>query len=132
MFERCYSVKRSGMKIFYSFFFGNIVLLFVFFLVFLPKVMKPCGFSVELARAISCEPVSGNDCVISISKNSSFYLNGRKVALDELKNFVVAKKSAFSNILIKADQNANVGALVKVWDLFRDAGAEKINIATNE
>ncbi|MFH1692071.1 MAG: biopolymer transporter ExbD [Candidatus Omnitrophota bacterium] len=132
MFERSYSTKRFGMKMFYSFFFGNLFLLIVFFLVFLPKAMKPCGFSVELARAISCEPISGKDCVVSILRDNSFYLNDQKVTLEELMHFVVARKNAFSNTLIKADQNANVGALIKVWDLFRDAGAEKINIVTNE
>ena len=94
--------------------------------------MKPCGFSISLARAVSSEPVSGQGCVVSILKDDTVYLGDLAVSLSELKRLLVQRHEAYPNVLIKVDQRASVGALVKVWDTFRSSGIDKVNIATNE
>ncbi|MCH7773641.1 MAG: biopolymer transporter ExbD [Bacteroidetes bacterium] len=35
-------------------------------------------------------------------------------------------------LLIKADRRASVGRIVDIWDLCRNLGIERINIATNQ
>lgn len=133
MFKRPYSKRQTRLeaRLFYPFFFGIFFLLIIFFLFFLPKALRPCGFSVSLPYAVSCEPVSGQDRVVSILKDNTLYLDGQMVSLTDLRRSLIQEDRA-SSVLIKADHRATIGTLVKVWDIFRDAGVEKISIATND
>lgn len=131
IFKRCFVIDKFKMKSFYPFFLGNLFLLVIVFSVFLSKAMKPCGFTVVLPRAISSEPISATGCVVSILKDNSLYIGNREVTLDELKYSMGREKKAVLNVLIKADQHADIGTLVKVWDLLRKMGAGRVSIATN-
>lgn len=93
----------------------------------------PQGLSVLLPRAISSEPVSREGFVVFILKDNTIYLGKRSVSFDELKRFFSIRKDENKNfqVLIKADKEADIGVLVKVWDLFRESGAFQVNIATN-
>lgn len=131
IFKRSSVTDKFKMKSFYPFFLGNLFLSAVIFSIFLSKVMKPCGFTVVLPQAISSEPISAAGCVVSILKDNSLYIGNQEVTLDELKYSIAGEKKAVLNVLIKADQRADIGTLVKVWDLLRKMGAGRVSIATN-
>ena len=54
------------------------------------------------------------------------------ITLKELKQQLGQPGSKDRPLLIKADRRASVGRIVDVWDLCRDLGIERINIATNQ
>ena len=87
--------------------------------------------SVFLPRVISSEPVTEQGFIITILRDNTVYLGKRQVTIDELRDFFHFQQKKRYQVLIKADQAANVGILVGVWDLLRESGAFKVSIATN-
>ncbi len=59
------------------------------------------------------------------------YLNNKVVTAKELKQELGNPVHKDRPILIKADRRASMGRIVDVWDLCRQLGIERINIATN-
>ena len=110
----------------------NCLLIFLMFVLFLPVFSNPTGLSVVLPRAITSEPLSHKDITVSILKDDTIYLDSKNVSQQELVRFVKASQDKMQQVLIKVDRMASVGALVNVWDIFRQAGVYKVNIATNE
>ena len=70
--------------------------------------------------------------VVTITDDDVIYLNGKITTFKELSKILSEKKNADNPILIKADRRARVGSVVNVWDLCRNLGIEKVNIATNQ
>ena len=110
----------------------NCLLIFLIFVLFLPVFSNPTGLSVVLPQAITSEPLSHKDITVIILKNDMIYLDSKNVSGQELAHFVKASQDKMQQVLIKVDRRASVGALVRVWDVFRQAGILKVNIATNE
>ena len=110
----------------------NVFLLGVFLIVLLPRVLTSTGMTILLPRSITSEPVSEKGLVISILKDHTIYLGSQRMSLAELKHFFLSQKTDGHQVLIKADQDVPVGVLVRVWDLLRQTGAPRVNIATNE
>ncbi len=110
----------------------NVLLIVLIFVFFMPFFENPIGLSVVLPRAITGEPLSHKDVIVSITKDNSVYVDAKHVSFAELKNFIEAKKGVSYRVLIKADHRAAIGTLVEVWDLFRQANVSQVNIATNE
>ncbi len=91
------------------------------------------GINVKLPKAVTSDVIKEENIIITITSENVTYLNGTIITLAELKNNL--KKSYTDNnrpILIKADRRASVGRIVDIWDLCRNLGIEKINIATNQ
>jgi biopolymer transport protein ExbD len=110
----------------------NVILIFLIFVFFLPFITNPTGLSVVLPRAITSELLSHKDVIVSIMKDNTLYCDTKQISIEELMRLIEAKKGGIYQVLIKADHRASVGALVRVWDLFRQANVSRINIATNE
>jgi biopolymer transport protein ExbD len=110
----------------------NCLLILLIFVLFLPVFSNPTGLSVVLPQAITGEPLSHKDITVIILKNDTIYLDSKNVSQQELSRFVKASQDKMQQVLIKVDHRASVGALVRVWDIFRQAGVFKVNIATNE
>ncbi|OIO35818.1 MAG: hypothetical protein AUJ74_04960 [Candidatus Omnitrophica bacterium CG1_02_44_16] len=110
----------------------NCLLILLVFVIFLPVFSNPTGLSVVLPRAITSEPLSHKDITVILLKNDMIYLDSKNVSQQDLARFVKASQDKMRQVLIKVDRRASVGALVRVWDIFRSAGVLKVNIATNE
>jgi len=52
------------------------------------------------------------------------------VTVDDLKEVLIQKKQKIESLLIKADEKASLGKIIEVWDMCRELGIEKLNIAT--
>jgi len=105
--------------------------LLIFFMLTSSFVMQP-GIKINLPKAVTSEAVKYENIEILISSENVIYLNSRVVTLQELKGSLkqIAKRNI--PIIIKADKRASLGRAVEVWDLCRDLGISKINIATNQ
>jgi len=125
----------------------NCLFVFLMFFLFSSFIVTPSGLSLSLPRGVTSEPLSGKGLIITLLKDDSIYLGDRKTSILELKKILASslraslikgsalspsKEDARFSVLIKADTSASVGVLVRIWDMFKEAGVAKVYIATNE
>jgi len=110
----------------------NIVFLLLIFLMLTPNFIMQPAIMVSLPRAVTSEAVKFENIEIMVTRENVTYLNGQAVTKEGLK--LLLKQSALRNqaILIKADRRASLGRIVEIWDMARDLGISRINIATNK
>jgi len=105
--------------------------LLIFFMLTSSFIFQP-GLEVNLPKAVTSEVIKEESMVITVSGENVIYLNGQIYTFKELRKALekVAKKK--QPLLIKADKRASLGRVVEIWDLCREAGIAKINIATDQ
>ncbi|MCA9398734.1 MAG: biopolymer transporter ExbD [Candidatus Omnitrophica bacterium] len=89
------------------------------------------GINVKLPKAITSDVVKEENYIVTITSENVLYLNDKVLTLKELKEALEKTNRQFP-LLIKADRRASMGRIVDVWDLCRNLGIERINIATNQ
>jgi len=90
------------------------------------------GITVRLPKAVTSDVIKEENLIVTITSENVTYLNGKIVTLKELTEKLDAIDKTNRPLLIKADRRASVGRIVDIWDLCRNLGIEKINIATNQ
>jgi biopolymer transport protein ExbD len=90
------------------------------------------GINVKLPRAVTSDVIKEENFIITITGENIIYLNGRIMTIKELRKILTQDNNTSRPILIKSDRRASVGRIVDVWDLCRNLGIERINIATNQ
>ena len=90
------------------------------------------GINVKLPKAVTSDIIKEENFIVTITSENVTYLNGAVITLKELREKLSQPGSKDRPLLIKADRRASVGRIVDVWDLCRDLGIERINIATNQ
>ena len=91
------------------------------------------GINVKLPKAVTSDIIKEENFIVTITSENVTYLNGAVITLKELKQKLSHPPGNKDRpLLIKADRRASVGRIVDVWDLCRDLGIERINIATNQ
>lgn len=105
--------------------------LLIFFMLTSSFVLQS-GVRINLPKAVTSEVVVEKNIVITISAENVLYLEGAVVTIGELKTHLEKVKSVSGSVLIKADRKAYLGRVVEIWDLCREIGLERINVATNQ
>ena len=90
------------------------------------------GINVKLPKAVTSDIIKEENFIITITSENITYLNGTVVTMKELEEKLSVPGSKDRLLLIKADRRASVGRIVDIWDLCRNLGIERINIATNQ
>ncbi|MCM8783555.1 MAG: biopolymer transporter ExbD [Candidatus Omnitrophica bacterium] len=103
--------------------------LLIFFLITSSFVVTQTGIKINLPKAITSEALQEETVVILINKNDLIFLNEKAVTIKELGNYLedLPRKKA---IVLKADKKSSLGKIVEIWDLCREKGIDKLNIAT--
>ena len=104
-----------------------IFILLIFFMLTSSFVVIP-GITVKLPKALTSEEVDVRTLTIVISSEDIIYLDGKPRTIQEVESSVA--KGKYSSIFIKADRDATLGAAVRIWDICKRLGIEKIGIAT--
>jgi biopolymer transport protein ExbD len=107
------------------------VLLLLIFFMLTPSLLSPSGINVKLPKAITSDTLEEQNVIVFITSEDVIYLNDTIVTIKELRKELKATANKNHPLLIKADRRASVGRIVDVWDLCRELGIERINIATN-
>jgi biopolymer transport protein ExbD len=89
------------------------------------------GIKINLPKAITSEVVQEESKVIVITGENVIYADGKVVTMPELERILKAAARKNSPLLIKSDRRASLGRVVDVWDMCREVGLTKVNIATN-
>lgn len=90
------------------------------------------GINVKLPKAVTSDVIKVENVIITITNENVIYINGRVSTMKELQTELENTKNKDRPILIKSDRRASMGRIVEVWDMCRNLGIEKINIATNQ
>ncbi|MCM8798287.1 MAG: biopolymer transporter ExbD [Candidatus Omnitrophica bacterium] len=103
--------------------------LLIFFLLTSSFVATQAGMKVNLPKAVTSEALREETVVITVNKNNLVFWEDKTVTLKELRDYLegLSKKKS---VLLKADKQASLGKIVEIWDLCREKGIEKLNIAT--
>ena len=86
------------------------------------------GVNVKLPKVLKPEEVNAQSLAIVISSEDIIYLEGKPYTVSEVEDFV--KDGKYNSIFIKADRDASLGIVVKIWDICKRFGIERIGIAT--
>jgi len=108
-----------------------IFLLLIFFLLTSGFVLQP-GIKVDLPKAATGEFLQPQGIEVVISGENVTYFNGNVLSVQELKKLIGQAAKRKQAVLIKSDRRASLGRMIEVWDICRDAGVSRINIATNQ
>ena len=103
--------------------------LLLFFMLTSSYIIQP-GIRINLPKALTSETIHDTSLVVTVTQDNLMMLNENAVTLEDLA--VRFEKAAKDNVplLIRADRNASLGKVVEIWDLCRDVGLTKVNIAT--
>lgn len=104
-----------------------IFLLLIFFMLTSSFIVIP-GVNVKLPKALAPEEIDAQSLTVVISSEDIIYLEGKPLTVKEIEDFI--KEGNFASIFIKADRDASLGIVVKIWDVCKRFGIEKIGIAT--
>lgn len=106
-------------------------LLLIFFMVSSTFVEQP-GMKLELPESKSSTAEKIKDLVLEITSDGDLILNDTPISLDKLENQLKKLLPSLEEktLVLKADKSIPHGKVVKVMDLARLSGLEKIIIAT--
>ena len=90
------------------------------------------GIDVRLPKAITSDIIKEENVTITITGENVIYWNNKVVSIKELRQELSRSARKNRPVLIKADRRSSVGRVVDIWDLCRELGIERINIATDQ
>ena len=104
--------------------------LMIYFMLTSSFIMQP-GLKIKLPEAKTTEQGVPQPVLVSVTQNNVIFFQDRQVTIPELESLLAAegKKGKFV-LVVKGDQEARHGLVVKVLDVARLAGAEKLIVAT--
>jgi biopolymer transport protein ExbD len=108
-----------------------IFLLLVFFMLTSSFIFQP-GIKINLPKALTSEVIQKENLIIIITEDNTLYIKERSIGSEELSSRLKIAARQSQPILIKADRKASLGKVVEIWDLCRNEGVQKINIATTQ
>ncbi|MDD3295891.1 MAG: biopolymer transporter ExbD [Candidatus Omnitrophica bacterium] len=104
-----------------------IFLLLIFFMLTSNFVVMP-GINVKLPKALTSEQVDVKSLTLVVSSEDIVYLQDKPYSFKEIEDLL--KQNKYDSIFIKADRDASLGVVVRIWDICKKLGIEKIGIAT--
>lgn len=108
-----------------------IFLLLIFFMLTSSFIFQP-GIKVDLPKAITSEVIQKKNLILVITKKNEIFVNERLLTNEELLSRLRIAARAEKPILIKSDRGTSFGEIVRIWDICRQEGVKKINIATTQ
>ena len=104
-----------------------VFLLIIFFMLTSSFIVVP-GVNVKLPKALKPEEINSRSLTIVISSEDIIYIDSKPYTIAEVENYL--RKGKHTSIFIKADRDASLGVVVKIWDICKRLNIERIGIAT--
>jgi biopolymer transport protein ExbD len=104
--------------------------LVIFFMLSSYFVIQP-GIKITLPTAITAKPQE-DEIILFINKDNEIYLDDKKIDIGYLKEALEGKlkNSKDKSVTLKADEKIDLGLVVKVMDIAKQAEAEGLVIST--
>ncbi|MFH1858053.1 MAG: biopolymer transporter ExbD [Candidatus Omnitrophota bacterium] len=103
--------------------------LLLFFMLSSSFIIQP-GIRINLPKAVTSEIVHEKNLVVTVTEEDLILLNENAVTLEDLAAQLEKGAKEDVPLLIRADHKASLGKVVEIWDLCRDVGLTRVNIAT--
>jgi biopolymer transport protein ExbD len=109
-----------------------VFLLLIFFMLTTTFVNLENRVEVNLPSGDFAAAEPSQNIIVSITENNTIYFNGKLIDPLKLSESVAAEIKGESEkiVVLEADQNVLHGKVIRVMDLLKKGGAEKIAIAT--
>ena len=110
----------------------DVILMLLIFFILSSSLASQSWINVKLPKAITSDAIKEENLTITVTSENVIYFNNTIITIKELRRELEKNMNKSRPILIKADRRSSVGRIVDVWDLCREMGIEKINIATDQ
>lgn len=126
------AIPGFGLELFNIISLTNVIFLVLIIFMFSSSLTVQDGINVKLPRTVTSDIIKEENIIITVSSENIIYLNNRIVTIPELTGELRHLTNRSRPILIKADRRSSLGRVIDVWNLCRNLGIERINIATNQ
>ncbi len=131
-FGRLSRRNRTGLGLDLTPMVDVVFLLVIFFMVSTTFITLESGLPVDLPQAQSSQAQSSELPTVTINQDDQIFVGGSQVAEGDLVAVLreVLASSASDTVVLRADQSVRYGLPVRVMDLIKQAGAQRVAIAT--
>jgi len=107
-----------------------VFLLLIFFAV-TTSFVKESGIDVERASASTAEVKERASIMVGVSSEGEVYIEGKKIDVRSLRGLIerALAEDPESGVVVVADKRSMTGAIVRVMDQCRLAGAKNVSLA---
>lgn len=110
----------------------DIILLLLIFFMLSSSFTFQSGINVKLPKAVTSDAIQDENITVTITSEDVIYLANSVITISELKAELSKPENRRRPVMIKADRRSSMGRIVDVWDVCREMGIERINIATTK
>jgi biopolymer transport protein ExbD len=105
----------------------------LFFIISSSFVVEP-GIKVNLPKSQTSELQVQQKLVISVDKSQQIFVDNKPVPLNQLEERIKLLLPYYQDkiVVIRADESVPHGLVVKIMDISKTAGAQKLAIATEK
>lgn len=109
------------------------LVLVIIFMITAPLMMQPV-IEVKLPKAATVEGEEKENITITIALNGKLAVNEKEITWERLPAELTGriKRNQDKFVIIRADENASHGEMLKAMRIARDAGAKKLTVATEQ
>ncbi|MFH1859536.1 MAG: biopolymer transporter ExbD [bacterium] len=109
------------------------LVLVIIFMVTAPLMMQPV-MEVKLPKAVTLEGEEKENITVTIALNGKIAVNEKEITWGKLPAELTerVKRSQDKFVIIRADENASHGEMLKAMRIAKDAGAKKLTVATEQ
>lgn len=109
-----------------------VFLLIIFFMLTTTFITTESGLPVDLPEAQSSAPTLSMLPTVTVNQQGQIFLGGLEVAEADLAGMLRAElvSSGQTTVVLRADRQVQHGTAVRIMDIIKQAGAERIAIAT--
>lgn len=111
------------------------LVLLIIFMVTTSTITNPEGLAIDKPEASSGSTIEGASILIQCDPDGNVAVDAKATSGDdEIKAAIAAKLAEDPNVqgIVQCDEKSNVGQMVRLIDLLRDAGVKKYAIATKK
>jgi biopolymer transport protein ExbD len=111
----------------------DMVFLLLIFFVVTTSFVKEAGIDVQKSTAATAEVKERGNIMIGLTAEGEVYMEGKKVDVRAIRPLIerALAEDPESAVVIIADKQSETGAVVKVMDQCRLAGAKDVSLAAN-
>jgi biopolymer transport protein ExbD len=109
-----------------------VFLLIIFFMVSTTFITLESGLPVDLPQASSAEAQASDVPTVTVTREQVIFLGGAEIQDGELVGLLRAQLEASGQgvVVLRVDQSVPHGRAVRVMDLIKQSGAQRVQIAT--
>lgn len=109
-----------------------VFLLIIFFMVSTTFITLESGLPIDLPQASSAQAQASDIPTVTVTSERAIFLGGNQVQEADLVAALRAQLEATGQgaVVLRADQTVPHGLAVRVMDLIKQAGAQRVQIAT--